>query len=127
MAEDLGGRPTVMTPDVLRKLEHAFAIGCTDLEACLYANIGKSTLYDYQNENPEFLERKEILKINPVLKARTNVMASIESGDINDSKWLLERKKKDEFSVKTETDLTSKGDKIGTVVVGFEEPNSPSS
>ena len=58
-----------MTEAVLRKLEDAFALGCTDLEACLYADISKTTLYDYQKDHPEFAERKEKLKETPTLKA----------------------------------------------------------
>lgn len=106
------GRPTVMTPEVVGKLEHAFAIGCTDLEACLYADIHKDTLYNYQLKNPEFADRKEVLKLNPVLKARTNIMASIESGDVDDSKWYLERKKKNEFSSSTNVNLGGQEDGV---------------
>lgn len=94
-----GGRPTKMTPDTIRKLEEAFALGCTDLEACLFADIGKSTLYDYQDENPEFAERKARLKENPVLLARKSVVEALE-GDPDLALKFLERKKKDEFSVK---------------------------
>jgi Ca2+-binding EF-hand superfamily protein len=57
------GRPTVMTQETIQKLEQAFAFGSTDEEACFYANIGKSTLYDYIKANPEFSERKEALKL----------------------------------------------------------------
>ena len=91
-----GGRPTKMTPETIRKLEQAFSLGCTDLEACLFADIGKSTLYDYQEENPEFAERKARLKENPVLLARKSVVEALE-GDPDLALKFLERKKKDEF------------------------------
>jgi hypothetical protein len=68
------GRPTIMTPETLQKLEDAFALGCTDLEACVYADISKSTLYNYQEQHPEFVERKEELKEHPVLLARQTVI-----------------------------------------------------
>lgn len=96
------GRPTVMTKSVLRKLEFAYLKGLTDAEACLYANIGTSTLYDYCNAHPEFAERKELLKKNPVARAKINVAEKIEKGDIEASKWYLERRAKDEFSTKQE-------------------------
>ena len=101
-----------MTPETVGKLEHAFALGCTDLEACFYADIHKDTLYNYQLKYPEFVDRKEALKLNPVLKARTNVMASIEGGDVDNSKWLLESRKKDEFSTRTENEITMKDSEI---------------
>ena len=102
------GRPTVMTPETLRKLEEAFALGCTDLEACTYADISKSTLYDYQQEHPEFVERKELLKENPILLARKSVVEAL-ANDPDLSLRYLERKKKDEFSPRSE--LTGKDGK----------------
>lgn len=97
------GRPPVVDDLVLQKLEQAFSFGCTDLEACLFANISKSTLYNYQNANPDFLERKEALKENPILLARQSVIRSMEE-DGNLALKYLERKRKDEFSTKTETE-----------------------
>ena len=95
------GRPAAMTPLVLRKLEEVFALGGTDEEACLFAGIGKTTLYEFQKQNPEFAERKETLKQSPVLKARQTVVKAIEKDPTLAFKY-LERKRKDEFSPRTE-------------------------
>ena len=103
MADEVG-RPTVMTNEVLQKLEYAFMRGMTDRQACLYANIATSTLYNYCNENPDFSERKETLKQNPTSKARLNVTKAIEQGDVSLSLWWLERKARDEFSTKQNID-----------------------
>jgi hypothetical protein len=89
-----------MTEDVLAKLEYGFMKGLTDLECCLYAGISKDALYDYCNKYPEFSERKETLKKQPSVKAKLNVTEAIEQGDVDLSKWYLERKNKDEFSLK---------------------------
>jgi hypothetical protein len=99
------GRPTVMTDEVVRKLEEGFCAGLTDEQACLYADISKPTLYDYCNKYPEFSNRKEILKEQPLIRAKLNVTKNINSGDLTDSKWYLERKGKKEFSLRTENDL----------------------
>lgn len=99
------GRPTSVTPETLAKLEQAFSLGCSDLEACIHADIAKSTLYDYQGRHPEFVERKEMLKRKLVLKARTVVANALEKEDENTAKWYLERKARDEFSVKNVTEL----------------------
>lgn len=96
----IDGRPTVMTQETIRKLEEAFALGATDAEACFYANIGKSTLYDYQTVNPAFVERKEELKERPILKARQTIVRSLDIPQ--HAQWFLERKKKDEFSSRQE-------------------------
>ena len=100
-------RPTKMTSVTISKLEEAFALGCTDLEASLFANISPATLYNHQDKNPGFLERKEQLKMSPILKARRTVVASLDNPDI--AMKYLERKKKDEFSTRIDSDLTTKG------------------
>ena len=91
--------------DVVRLLEEAFALGCTDLEACLYADIGKTALYKYQDKHPEFAERKELLKNRPVLQARNSVIQAMKR-DGNLALKFLERKAKAEFALRTE--LTGK-------------------
>lgn len=95
------GRPTVMTEEVLRKLELAFSYGCSDLEACLFAGISKTPFYDYQDEHPEFKERKELLKDTPVLQARETVVRELKS-NLQAAQWYLERKRNKEFSTRTE-------------------------
>jgi hypothetical protein len=97
-------RPTVFTKQTLQKLEEAFALDCTDLEACFYANIAPSSLYNYQALNPSFMERKEALKQNPVLKARTELVKGLEGNPELALKY-LERKRRDEFSPKSITEV----------------------
>jgi hypothetical protein len=94
-------RPTVMTPEVIAKLEEAFAWGCTDREACLWAEIAEDTLYKYQREKPEFIKRKDALKETPVLLARKSVVSKLPK-DGKLSMDYLSRKKKDEFSNRQE-------------------------
>ena len=95
------GRPTKMTEIVIGKLEEAFAYGASDREACFYADINPDTLYAYQKEHPEFSERKEALKERPILAARQKVVQEIQN-DVKNAQWYLERKRKDEFSQRTE-------------------------
>lgn len=104
------GRPTVMTPETIDKLEEAFSYGASDLEACFIAGIGKSTLYNYQNENPDFVERKEGLKNLTKYQARRNVVEKIRNGEYDASTYYLDRKAKDEFSTKQEIDANVKTD-----------------
>jgi len=90
-----------MTELTLGKLEEAFLLGCTDDEACLFANISPSALYDYQNGNKEFTERKALLKQTPVLEARSTVVKAIKTNP-NLALQFLERKMKNEFAPRTE-------------------------
>lgn len=96
-----GGRPTIMTPLTINKLEEAFALGASDLEACFYAGISHETLYSYQRDHPEFLERKESLKQKPILLARQTVVKSLKYNPEMAMRF-LERKLKSEFSPRAE-------------------------
>ena len=78
--------------------------GLSDRQACLYADIGESTLYEYQQANPDFAERKKTLKENVKMRARLNVFGAIERGDLDTCKWYLDRKD-DEFKPKQTTDM----------------------
>lgn len=104
------GRPTDMTPDTVNKLEQAFSMGCSDLEACLFADISKQTLYNYQDKHPEFVDRKAMLKQKMIFKARSVIAEALNNKDENTAKWLLERKLKDEFSTKVENDVRVNGE-----------------
>lgn len=94
------GRPPSVDAMVLKKLEEAFAYGATDLEASFYAGISAATLYNYQEKNPDFVERKEALKQQPVLLARQTVIQGLH--DPANARWYLERRAKKEFSVRVE-------------------------
>lgn len=115
-----GGRPTVFIPAVIQKLEEAYSWDCTDAEACFHAGVSEAALYDYQKANPQFLERKRALKTKPVLAIRQTVIvgivgrpaivdprtrvvvkAEVEPNPDLGLKY-LERKKKDEFSLRIE-------------------------
>ena len=95
-------RPKKITERVIQKLEEGFIWGKSDREACIYANVAPSTLYDYCNQHKEFSERKELLKESVKMRAKINVARKINSGDVGVSTWYLERKCKDEFSLKQE-------------------------
>lgn len=89
------GRPTVMTPQTIEKLEEGFTYGFTDVEACLFAGISKTALYEYCKDHPEFAERKEELKNHPTMLAKRNVHDALVDKDQQTSKWYLERKAPD--------------------------------
>lgn len=95
------GRPKKITPKVLAKLEEAFMHTFTDEEACLYADINPSTLYRYQDENPEFSDRKRILRLTPNMHAKKMLVAKVE-GSLDQSRWWAKNKMRNEFSEKTE-------------------------
>ena len=97
-ADQVPGRPTVVTPAVLQKLDQAFAWGCTDQEACFYASIGMQSLYNYQHKNPAFLERKLSLKQRPILIARRTVVDGLTANPTLAFRF-LERKRHSKFGI----------------------------
>lgn len=111
------GRPQKIDKDVLQKLEDAFAFCYSDKEACLYAGISPQTLYNYQIKHPEFVERKEALKLSPNLMAKKVLVEGIK-GSIDQSRWWAKNKIGDEFS---ETSTVKHAGKIETEDVAVKE------
>lgn len=97
------GRPNSIDEKLLAKLEEWFMMSLTDDECCLYCNINPSTLYRYIDKNPDFSKRKELLKRTPNIQAKANWVKEIKQGTYASSKEWLERRSKDEFSLKIET------------------------
>lgn len=95
--KNLGGRPTVVTPEVISKLEKAFAMGSSVTEACFYADISRQVFYQYLNSHPDFKDRVKRLQSNPVLRARNVIMTALSDGDVGIARWYLERKRRVEF------------------------------
>lgn len=111
------GQPTKMTEATLKLLDECFANGATDIQACFIANISTQTLYNYQHEHPEYVERKQALKDMISYQAKIKVKSAIDNEDKPDTaKWYLERKDK-EF--KNKQDLTSNDEQLQPVLVKF--------
>lgn len=102
-----GGRPKAITDTVLRKLEEGFLKGYNVTECCFFADVPKSTYYDYLNEHPSYSDRIELLKSNTRMIAKTNVHDKIKGGDDYTSRWYLEHTS-DEFNPKQKQELTGK-------------------
>lgn len=102
------GRPPVLTPENISKLKQAFQWGAKDEEACSFAGIGKTTFYDHKAKNKEFSEEIDGWKQNPILKAKKSVVESLEKNPDLALRY-LERKCKDEFSVRQEVNANLKG------------------
>jgi len=114
-------RPTVMTQEVIEKLEYAFSLGCSDNEACLHADISPATLYKYQESNPEFSERKAVLKESPIFLARQSVLKGLKD-DPDLALKFLERRKKAEFSLRHELEATVDGN-VTIQTINYSDAN----
>lgn len=94
------GRPTKIDDAVMEKLHSAYSLGCSDAEACAYAEISQSLLYKYQKEHIDFLEWKEALKQKPILKAKNTIAKNLDDPKI--ALEYLKAKCKSEFGQRME-------------------------
>lgn len=111
-------RKTVMTEQVLEKLEYAFSRGLTDIEACRYAGICRSTLSKYVERHRAFMEIKEMWKQTLRMRAKLNLAEEIvEKKNVTLSTWLLERQCPEDFSKNDSLRITG-GQQITVVMEG---------
>lgn len=121
MAKNKGGRPTLMTPEIVQKLKEYFSYGCSDREACILCKISKSTFYNYQEANPEFVEEKEQLKEMVILAARKSIIEG--NKDPKNAMDFMKRKKRKEFGDKQEIEAKVTGDVRLTDLFGRNNSN----
>lgn len=92
------GRPTVLTEEVVQKLESVFKLGVTIDAACTYANIARSTFYDHYNHDIEFRTKIDTAKDYARIAAGSVVInAIVKDRDVEAAKWWLAKKHPDEF------------------------------
>jgi hypothetical protein len=103
------GRPLKIDKDTLAKLEAAFLLGCTDLEACFAADIHSATLYRYIEANPEFSDRKEALKQNPVYKSRKVLIDALDDNDVATAHKIIDRKEGSKLNLVGPVQITLAG------------------
>lgn len=102
----------MFTVEVLRKIEEVAALDGTIEEMAYYADIHVASIYRYFESHPDFSDRIAKLRERPVLKARQTIVRSLE--DPKNAQWYIERKKKKEFSQRTETDVTTDGQPLAS-------------
>jgi hypothetical protein len=98
------GRPTIMTDSTLAKLKEGFAQGFSVRNACIWADISQDTYFSYCKKYPNFSEQCKTLQQKPLIKSILVINKALNEGDVSTAKWYAERKAKDEFSLKTETE-----------------------
>ena len=94
------------TDAYVKKLEEVFAMDGTVEEACYYANISRTSYYNWIKEKPELEEQFNRLRNKPVLKARQEVMKGLNC--YSNAMDYLKRKKKTEFgdNIEIKSNLT---------------------
>ncbi|MDQ5913753.1 MAG: hypothetical protein QG623_372 [Patescibacteria group bacterium] len=86
------GRPTIITPDTVRKVIVARRRGLSIRQACATSGISHETYYYHTRHNREFTYILEQSQDSIKERARLGVVDAIMQGDLATCKWYLERK-----------------------------------
>ena len=86
------GRPSTVTEEKIKRLEEGFMLGFSDNMACIYAGVSRTAFYRFLANNEPLRDRFKALKGNVRLQARFNIAKAIEAGDLEVSRWYLERR-----------------------------------
>lgn len=95
--KSLSGRPTVITSEVVRKLETAFKEGLSVSEACIVSGISRDTFYIHLKHNEDFSDKMTRSQAYITIKAKKAVICAINQGNLHAAKWWLEHKASEEF------------------------------
>lgn len=115
-------KPVKMDDETVKKLEEVAALDGTVEEMCFWAKISKQTYYNWIDSFPEMKERFDALRQRPFLKARQTIIKSLDQPQ--HAFEYMKRKKKDEFSERSE--LTGKdGKDLQPVLVKFIDESNP--
>lgn len=98
--------------EVIEMLKPYFKLGCTVNKACKSAGIAQSTVQTWVDASEELRLQIGIWQDEISTSARRALKKSIDEGIPATSLEWLKRKEKDEFSDRTETDVTTKGESI---------------
>lgn len=86
------GAPSIWTEEIENKLEEILKVGGTIREACAYARIGERTYYDRTKADKDFSQKMEAARVYTDVMAKRNVGKTVIEGDVDNSKWWLEKK-----------------------------------
>lgn len=101
------GRPTVMTPEVIAKLEEGLKLDFTIGEACAYAQIDQATYYRKCKSDKDFARRMESAQMFIFYAAKRNIGQSvINDKNVEDAKWLLKRRQKERYSERVDNNIS---------------------
>src|SRR3990167_8555148 len=98
ISQNGGGRPRVILPYVVKKLEEALLSGLSIETACQYATISKQTYYNYYESDEVFRRKMDSARAYLTLVAANRITTAIlKEKDTATARWYLERKEKSVF------------------------------
>lgn len=92
------GRPSVITPEAVQKLEAALAAGFGINAACYFSGVSRSVYYERKATDKEFSDKMRLAEEWSTYKARQVILNAINEGNVKVAMWYLERKARAEFA-----------------------------
>lgn len=92
------GRPSVLTPEAVRKLEAALAAGFGVNAACYFSGVSRSVYYERKATDKEFSDKMRLAEEFSTYKARLTILRAIDNGDVAAAKFWLTHKARAEFA-----------------------------
>ncbi|MBP2058596.1 hypothetical protein J2Z60_001784 [Lactobacillus colini] len=92
MANKKAGKPTKITPEVIKGMKNYMIAGLTLKDACELLDIGTTTWRDYERKNPDMRRKRKGWQ--GMLKARSKMLIAdqiINRKDVSTAVWYLER------------------------------------
>lgn len=102
-------RPTKKTPEVLDKLKEALMKGCTEWEACAYAEIDPTTLVDRKKADPKFslqIEHWKELYVQAIKFASYNRAINEKNRDSTDILFKIDKRYTDKQDIDVKWELS---------------------
>lgn len=97
------GRPTKYSPETVEAICQALREGNTRKDACSVAGISEETFSQWRKRYPEFLDSIEKAEGKAAFYAVNVVRSAMDSGVWQAAAWWLERRRKQDWSLRTET------------------------
>lgn len=91
-------------PHEWAKIKEAWSYEWPDTKACDYAGIGLGKLRVAYDKDPELRKKRDMIKSQGHWLAQKNVVQSLENGDIQTTRWFLERRNEN-YSQKGQVDV----------------------
>lgn len=94
------GRPSKLDAKVKKLILDAISLGATKRQACQYAKIDESTLYDWLSKGKgqsrglyyDFYQDYQRAEASPCIYALGVVQKAMREGDVRSAMWILEKK-----------------------------------
>jgi|TARA_Y100000310_G_scaffold145087_1_gene144438 hypothetical protein len=87
---------------VIEALRPYLQLGCSVNKACNYAGIAQSTVQTWIDNDPDLRLKFTSWRNMVSASARKNIAECVIKGEIEESKWWLERREKADFSTRSE-------------------------